>query len=217
VAVLKTAVLISGGGSNLQALIDAVKQPGFPAEIACVISNNPTAKGLDRARNANIPAIAINHRDFKVREEFEWVLDAKLKELGIQLVCLAGFMRLLTPWFVKRWQDKLVNIHPSLLPSFPGLHTHRAVLDYGAKFTGCTVHFVRSEMDHGPIIIQAVVPVLPDDTEETLGARVLQTEHKIYPQALRWIAENRVNIHEEKCFVAGVTGSDQVLINPPLA
>ena len=202
-AVLKLAVLISGRGSNLQALIDATQSAGFPAKIECVISNKPNAAGLDRARTANIPAITINHRDFSTREAFEQALDAKLVEMGVQLVCLAGFMRLLTPWFVERWRDRLINIHPSLLPAFPGLDTHQKAIDYGVKFAGCTVHFVRAEMDHGPIILQAAVPVLQDDTEETLSARVLEAEHRIYPESVRMIAENRVNIIDEKVFVTG--------------
>ena len=197
------AVLISGRGSNLQALIDATQKPGFPAQIACVISNKPDVQGLERAGKANIPTCVINHRDYASREKFEEVLDAKLVEMGVQLVCLAGFMRLLTPWFVTRWRDRLMNIHPSLLPAFPGLDTHQKAIDYGVKFTGCTVHFVRAEMDHGPIILQAAVPVLQDDTEETLAARVLGAEHKIYPEAVRLIAENRVNVMDEKVFVTG--------------
>ncbi len=211
---LKLGVLISGRGSNLQALIDATQQLGFPASIACVISNDPSAKGLDRARAANIPALAVNHRDFKDRQSFEQALDAKLTEQGVQLVCLAGFMRLLTPWFVERWRDRLINIHPSLLPAFPGLHTHKKAIDYGVKFAGCTVHFVRPEMDHGPIILQAAVPVLADDTEDELAARVLEAEHKAYPQAVRYIAENRVNVLDEKVFIVDTGLPPQSTICP---
>jgi phosphoribosylglycinamide formyltransferase-1 len=198
---LKTAVLISGRGSNLQALIDAARQPDYPAEILCVISNVPDAQGLEHARKANIPAVIINHRDFKTRQNFEEALDAKLDEYGVQLVCMAGFMRLLTPWFVTRWRDRLINIHPSRLPEFPGLNTHKRVLEAGAKSSGCTVHFVRAEMDHGPIILQAEVPVLAGDTEETLATRVLEAEHRIYPEAVRMIAEGRVNIMDERVFI----------------
>ena len=211
---LKIAVLISGRGSNMQSLIEAAKVPGFPAQIACVMSNKADAAGLQRAQGAGIPTFVINHRDYKDRQSFELALDARLREFGVQLVCLAGFMRLLTPWFVDQWRDKLVNIHPSLLPSFPGLDTHHKALDYGAKFTGCTVHFVRAEMDHGPIIIQAVVPIVPHDTESTLAARVLMAEHKIYPQAVRYIAENRVNVFEEKCFVINTGRPEDGLMNP---
>ena len=208
---LNVAVLISGRGSNLQALIDATRQADFPARIRCVISNKPDAAGLERASAAGIPALAINHRDYKDRQAFEEVLDAKLNEYGVQLVCLAGFMRLLTPWFVERW---LVNIHPSLLPAFPGLDTHKKALEYGVKFAGCTVHFTRAEMDHGPIIAQAAVPVLPDDTETTLAARVLEEEHRIYPLAVRLIAEGRVNIHAERAFIANATAPKESAINP---
>lgn len=211
---LKIAVLISGRGSNLQSLIDATKVGGYPAEIVCVISNKPDVQGLERAKAAGIPALVINHRDYKGREAFEVALDAKLQEFGVQLVCLAGFMRLLTPWFVERWKDRLINIHPSLLPAFPGLDTHQKAIDYGVKFAGCTVHFVRAEMDHGPIILQAAVPVVPHDTEESLAARVLVAEHQIYPQAVRFIAENRVNVFDERAFVINTDAPKSAVINP---
>lgn len=213
---LKLGILISGRGSNMQALIEAARQPGYPASVACVISNEPTAKGLEFAKAAGIPTHVTPHRDFANRQDFEEALDAKLNEHGVQLVCLAGFMRLLTPWFVERWLDRLVNIHPSLLPSFPGLDTHRKVLDYGAKFTGCTVHYVRAEMDHGPIIMQAAVPVANDDTENTLAARVLAAEHQAYPAAVRLIAEGRVNLHGEKLFIAGAAAQNDLVFNPTI-
>jgi phosphoribosylglycinamide formyltransferase-1 len=211
---LKVGVLISGRGSNLQALIDACATPDFPAQIACVISNKAEAKGLEHARAANIPALVISHRDFSDRQSFDAALDAALEQHHVQLVCLAGFMRLLTSWFAERWRDRLVNIHPSLLPAFPGLDVHNKVLAYGAKLTGCTIHYLRAEMDHGPIILQAVVPVLSDDTEEILAARVLQAEHKAYPAALRLIAENRVNVFEERTFISDAVASGEVLFNP---
>ena len=212
---LKVAVLISGRGTGLQSLIDATKTPGFPAQIVCVISNEPDVMGLERAKKAGIPAITINHRDFgKDRESFEKALDAKINEYGAQLVCLAGWMRLLTPWFINRWLDRLTNIHPALLPAFPGLHVQQQAIDYGAKFSGCTVHYVRAEMDHGPIIIQAAVPVLQDDTEDTLSARILESEHKIYPLALRLIAEGRVNVHNERVFIARAEEQTASLLNP---
>jgi len=212
---LKVAVLISGRGSNLQSLIDAAGEPGYPAKIVCVISNEPNAFGLERAKKAGIPAEVVNHRDFgKDREAFEKALDARINEYGAQLVALAGFMRLLTPWFVNRWMDRLINIHPSLLPAFPGIHVHQKVIDYGARWSGCTIHFVRAEMDCGPIIIQAAVPVMPDDTESSLAARVLESEHKIYPLAVRMIAEGRVNIHNERVFVSGAEMQTQSLLNP---
>lgn len=213
-AKLKVGVLISGRGSNLQSLIAACAQPDFPAKIVCVIANKFDAKGLDHARTASIPAHVVAHRDYADRPEFEWALDAQLNAHGVQLICLAGFMRLLTPWFVDRWRDRLINIHPSLLPAFPGMDTHAKVLAYGAKITGCTVHFVRAEMDHGPMIVQAAVPVLADDTEESLAARVLRTEHQAYPTALRLIAENRVNVFEEKTFITDAVAPKEDLINP---
>ena len=186
---LNTAVLISGQGSNLQALIDACREPGFPARIGLVLSNKADAYGLERARAAGIPAHVIHHQDYPTREAFDRAMDAALRDAGMEFVCLAGFMRLLSPWFVQAWRDRLINIHPSLLPAFPGVDTHHRALEAGVKFHGCTVHFVREEMDVGPIIAQAPVPVLDDDTEETLAARVLVEEHRIYPQALRWAAE----------------------------
>lgn len=213
---LKLGIMISGRGSNMQALIEAARQPGYPASVSCVISNEPAAKGLDFAKTAGISTHIVPHREFNNRQAFEAALDAKLTENGVQLVCLAGFMRLLTPWFVERWRDRLVNIHPSLLPAFPGLDTHRKVLDYGAKFTGCTVHYVRAEMDHGPIIMQAAVPVASDDTEESLAARVLAAEHQAYPAAVRLIAEGRVNLHGERLFIAGATIPAASLYNPAI-
>lgn len=213
-AVLKTAVLISGRGSNMQALIEAAQKTDYPARITCVISNEPEAPGLLYARQAKIPAFAVNHRDFKDRMKFEEALDAELKKHGIELVCLAGFMRVLTAWFVDRWRDKLINIHPSLLPAFPGLDTHKKALEYGAKFSGCTVHFVRAELDHGPIILQAAVPVAAEDTEKTLAARILESEHRLYPEAVRLIALGCVNVHEERVFIAGAKMPAAALFNP---
>ena len=211
---LKVAILISGRGSNMQSLVRAAQEAGFPAQIACVISNTPTAQGIEWAAAQGITTAVINHKDFgKDRESFEKAVHAEIIKHGCQLVCLAGWMRLLTPWFVEEWRDRLVNIHPSLLPSFPGLHVQQQAIDYGAKFSGCTVHFVRAEMDHGPIIVQAAVPVLADDTEDTLAARIFESEHKIYPQALRWIGEGRVNVMDEKCFVGGVSKPESI-INP---
>ena len=211
---LKVGVLISGRGTLLKSLIEACATPGFPAQIACTISNIATATGLNHARNAHIPAHAISHRDFATREKFEEALDRQLNENGVQLVCLAGFMRLLTPWFVERWRDRLINIHPALLPAFPGLDVHKKVIEYGAKLTGCTIHFVRAEMDHGPIILQAAVPVMPEDDADTLAARVLQAEHAAYPAVLRMIAENRVNVFEEKTFITDAMASSTTLFNP---
>ena len=162
---LRLAVLISGRGTNLQSLIDACAETGYPAEIGLVISNDPDARGLERAARAGIPARTIDHRAFPDREAFERALDSALGEAGAGLVCLAGFMRLLTPWFVERWHNRMINIHPSLLPAFPGLDTHARALASGVRISGCTVHFVRTEMDSGPIVAQAAVPVLQGDDE----------------------------------------------------
>jgi phosphoribosylglycinamide formyltransferase 1 len=189
----RVAVLISGRGSNMAALIEAAKAPDFPADIVLVASNVPDAAGLSYARNAGIATAVVDHRPFAAdREAFERVLDAKLSEQRIDIVCLAGFMRLLTPWFVGRWSGRLLNIHPALLPQFKGLHTHRRALAAGVARHGATVHFVVPEMDAGPTVVQDSVAVETADTEETLAARVLEVEHRIYPQALRLVAEGRV-------------------------
>lgn len=194
---LKVAVLISGRGSNLQALIDACAQRDFPADIRLVLSNRSDAQGLARAAQAGIATQVISHRDFATRDAFDAALDAALQAAGIELVCLAGFMRLLGEAFVERWRDRLVNIHPSLLPAFRGLDTHARALAAGVRFTGCTVHFVRAAVDDGPIIVQAAVPVLPGDDSEALAARVLAAEHRAYPLALRLIAEGRVRVRDD--------------------
>ena len=199
---LKVGVLISGRGSNLQALIDACAATDFPAEITLVISNKADAYGLERARAAGIPTTIINHKDFPDREAFDRAMDSELRAAGVQLICLAGFMRLLSPWFAEEWRDRLINIHPSLLPKFKGLNTHEAAIAADEKTHGATVHFVRPELDDGPIILQASVPVLADDTPETLAARVLEQEHIIYPRAVRLYAEGRVNVIDEKVFIA---------------
>ena len=185
----RVAILISGRGSNMTALIEAAKAKDYPAEIALVVSNRPDAAGLDRARSCGIPTAVIDHTTFGGdRETFEQALDRQLREQRIDLVCLAGFMRLLTPWFVNRWSGRMLNIHPSLLPQFKGLYTHRRALEAGVKRHGATVHFVVAEMDAGPIVMQDSVAVHENDTEETLSARVLELEHQIYPRALRAVA-----------------------------
>ena len=185
----RVAILISGRGSNMAALIEAAKAQDYPAEIALVVSNRPGAAGLDHARSCGIPTAVIDHTQFGGnRESFEQALDRKLIEQRIDLICLAGFLRLLTPWFVDRWSGRMLNIHPSLLPQFKGLDTHRRALAAGAKRHGATVHFVVAEMDAGPIVLQDSVAVEDNDTEETLAARVLELEHQIYPQALRAVA-----------------------------
>src|SRR5208282_4212448 len=188
----RVAVLISGRGSNMTALIEAAKAKDYPAEIVLVASNRPEAAGLARARAEGVATAVVDHTPFgEEREAFERALDAQLAAHRIDLVCLAGFMRLLTPWFVRRWTGRMLNIHPALLPQFKGLHTHRRALEAGVKRHGATVHFVVPEADAGPIVAQDWVAVSKDDTEATLAARVLEVEHRIYPQALRAVAEGR--------------------------
>jgi len=186
----RVGVLISGSGSNLQALIDACKQPAYPAQISVVISNKADAFGLTRAKNAGIPAHVIDHKQFAARREFDEAMQNILEQHKIEIVCLAGFMRLHTAEFVERWQGRLLNIHPSLLPAFKGAHAVADALKAGAKTTGSTVHQVITEVDAGPIVLQAAVPVLADDTEETLLTRIHEQEHRIYPLALRMVAES---------------------------
>jgi len=188
----RVAVLISGRGSNMTALIEAAQAKDYPAEIVLVVSNRPDATGLARARAAGVATAVIDHRPFgDNREAFERALDDELREYRIDIVCLAGFMRLLTAWFIGRWNGRILNIHPALLPEFKGLNTHRRALEAGAKRHGATVHFVVEETDAGPVISQQSVPVHQGDTEETLAARVLEIEHRIYPEALRLVAEGR--------------------------
>ena len=211
---LRAAILISGRGSNMQALIEDCAKADSPAEIALVISNKADAGGLAWARAAGIATDVVSHRAFADRAAFDAEIDAKLRAAGIQLVCLAGFMRILSDEFVAAWRDRMINIHPSLLPSFRGLDTHARALAAGVPLHGCTVHFVRPEMDTGPIILQAAVPVEATDTPDSLAARVLLAEHRIYPQALRWIAEGRVRVENERVIIDGVAAAADPLINP---
>lgn len=210
----RTAVLISGSGSNLQALLDAAAQPDFPAEIVLVMSNKADAYGLERAKKAGVPTHVLSHKDYANREVFDGAVHDVLVKNDIEIVCLAGFMRLLTPDFVSLWQGKMINIHPSLLPSFKGLHTHERAIEEGVRFAGCTVHFVVAEMDAGPIIIQAAVPILQDDDADALRARVLENEHIIYPQALRWLAEGGLRVEGQRVIVKGAEQSKKALVNP---
>jgi phosphoribosylglycinamide formyltransferase-1 len=200
----RVGVLISGRGSNLQALIEAGKTRGFPAEVVLVVSNVPKAQGLARAEAASIPARTIDHKSFASRDAFDAALTEALEAAQVELLCNAGFMRLHSESFVRHWWNQHLNIHPSLLPAFPGLNTHARVLEAGVKLSGCTVHFVRPEMDSGPIVAQAAVPVLPGDTEDSLAARVLELEHRLYPHALRLVASGAVTVEGE--IVAGLTG-----------
>lgn len=211
---LKVGVLISGRGSNLQALIDAAADPDFPAEIALVIANKDDAQGLKRAATADIPTKVIRHGDFDSDGAFEDAIHAALTEAGVGLVCLAGFMRLLNDSFVKKWKDRLINIHPSLLPALKGLHAHERALETGMRLSGCTVHFVRPSMDSGPIIMQAAVPVDPDDTADSLAARILEWEHRIYPLCVRLIAEKRVRVTNEKVHISGTRAPATGFLSP---
>lgn len=195
---LKVAILISGRGSNMTALLEACAAGTVNAEVVLVASNRPRAGGLEKAASAGVPTAVVNHRDYDGRPAFEEALHAVLVDAGTELVCLAGFMRILTDGFVSRWRDRLVNIHPSLLPAFKGLDTHQRALDAGVSEHGCTVHFVREGVDTGPTIGQAAVPVLPGDTVETLSARVLTQEHRLYPEVLGWLADGRVAVVDEQ-------------------
>jgi phosphoribosylglycinamide formyltransferase-1 len=210
----RVAVLISGRGTNLQALIDACREPDYPAEIVLVISNVPGVQGLARAEAAGIPSQVIDHRGFADRPAFEAALTAALEAARVDLVCHAGFMRIVTAGFVERWRDRMINIHPSLLPAFPGLDTHGRALAAGVRFSGCTVHFVRTEVDHGPIIVQAVVPVAPDDDADSLAARVLAAEHQAYPLALRLVASGRTRIVDGRVIIAGAATAGGMILNP---
>jgi phosphoribosylglycinamide formyltransferase-1 len=210
----RTAVLISGRGSNLRALIEACARPDASAEVVLVISNRADAAGLRHASDCGIATEMIPHGAFATQVGFENAIDRTLHEHGIAVVCLAGFMRVLSPWFVERWRDRLLNIHPSLLPAFRGLDPHRRVLAAGVRFTGCTVHLVRAEVDDGPIVVQAVVPVHPDDNEDSLAARVLDTEHRCYPIALELVASGRARVINGRVMIAGAVVPDAVLLNP---
>jgi phosphoribosylglycinamide formyltransferase 1 len=211
---MRTAVLISGRGSNLEALIGACARPGAAAELALVVSNRVDAAGLRHARAAGIPVETIEHGRFPTREGFDQSLSDTLEAYEVSLVCLAGFMRVVSPWFTGRWHDRLLNIHPSLLPAFPGLDTHRRALAAGVRFSGCTVHFVRAEVDAGPIIVQGVVPVRPEDTPEALGARVLKLEHRCYPLALDLVASGRARVEGERVLIDGARTPEAMVINP---
>jgi phosphoribosylglycinamide formyltransferase-1 len=210
----RIAILISGRGSNMVSLIEAARAPDFAAEIALVLSNRPDAAGLERASRAGIEAIAIDHKAYSTRESFEQALDAALRERNIEFVCLAGFMRVLTTWFVERWAGRMINIHPSLLPLFRGTHTHKRALEEGVLVHGCTVHFVVPELDAGPIIAQAAVPVIPGDTEESLAARILIQEHLLYPQALGLICSNQARLEAGRVVFAQGWDASGVLRSP---
>jgi len=210
-------VLISGGGTNLQSIIDAIEARKLDAEIQLVLSNKANAYGLVRAKNHGIATEVLDHKAFASRDAYDQAVVDLLRARGVELVVLAGFMRLLSPVFVKAYSNRIMNIHPALLPSFPGLHVQKQAVEHGVRFAGCTVHFVNEECDEGPIIIQAVVPVFAEDSEETLAARILKQEHRIYPRAIQLYAEGRLAVVGRKVLVDGVAKDEaQALIQPPL-
>lgn len=212
----KIVILISGRGSNMEALIRARDAGQLPVEIAAVISNRPDAKGLATAEGAGIPTWVVNHKAFPDRDSFDAALAECIDGFAPDLVVLAGFMRILTEEFVRHYEGRLLNIHPSLLPAFPGLHTHRAALQEGVRIHGCTVHFVTPALDHGPVVLQAAVPVLDGDDEDTLAARVLAQEHRVYLQAVRWFAEGRLRLEEGRVRLDAPQDEGGALISPVL-
>ena len=210
-------VLISGSGSNLQAIIDAIENKELDAKIQVVLSNRADAYGLVRAKKHGLPVEVLDHKRFTSREAFDQAVVDILRGRQVELVVLAGFMRLLSPVLVSAYSNQIMNIHPALLPAFPGLHVQKKAVEHGVRFSGCTVHFVNETCDEGPIIIQAVVPVFPDDTEETLAGRILEQEHRIYPRAIQLYSEGRLRIEGRRVFVEGLAKErNQVLIQPPL-
>ncbi len=213
---IRLGVLVSGRGSNLQAIIDNCETGGLSASVAVVISDQQDAYALERARKHGIPAVAVPAKGYKdKRDAYDALLVAELQKHRVDLVCLAGFMRIITPTLIAAFPNRILNIHPALLPAFPGLHVQKAALEHGVRFSGCTVHFVDAGMDTGPIIIQAVVPVLDDDTEDTLSARILAQEHKIYSRAIQLYAEGKLAIKGRRVIVSGeLAAGEQFLINP---
>lgn len=212
----RVGILISGRGSNMQSLVEAARDPAYPAEIVVVISNRPDAPGLAWAKAQGIPALGLDHKLYESREHFEGQLQSVLTMSNVEIVALAGFMRLMTTGFVEQWRDRMLNIHPSLLPAFKGLHTHERALEAGVKIAGCTVHLVRPEMDEGPIIGQAAVPVHDSDTPETLAARILKAEHKLYPRALAWFAQSQIEVVGGTVRCKSSVNQDATLYSPAI-
>ena len=212
---LPIGVLISGSGTNLQSIIDAIEAQALDARIAVVVSNKADAYGLARAQKHNIDTAVLEHKSFPSREAYDQAVMDILQRCGVELVVLAGFMRLLSPLFIKAYSNRIMNIHPALLPAFPGLHVQKKALEHGVRFSGCTVHFVNDECDDGPIIMQAVVPVFPDDDESALAARILKQEHRIYPRAIQLYAQGRLHVVGRKVIVNDLAKDEkQVLIQP---
>jgi phosphoribosylglycinamide formyltransferase 1 len=214
---ISIGVLVSGSGSNLQSIIDHIEAGTLDADIRIVISNNPGAIALERCRNHRINSVVLDHRPFDSRESYDRQMVGMLKTSGVELVVMAGFMRILSPEFFRAFPRQIMNIHPALLPAFPGIHVQRKAIEYGVKFAGCTVHFADEGVDTGPIIIQSVVPVYEDDTADTLAARILKEEHRIYPQAIQYYAEGRIEIQGRKVLINNALRmTDKALHNPPL-
>jgi phosphoribosylglycinamide formyltransferase-1 len=213
---MKVGVLISGRGSNLKSLLEACAAPGFPAEIVTVLSNRPGAGGLDHARAAGVAAAVVDHKAYDGREAFEAALTTALEDAAVELVCLAGFLRVVTPAFVRHWQGRMINIHPSLLPLFPGLDTHAQALAAGVKLHGCSVHYVSEEVDSGAIVGQAAVPVLAGDDPDSLAARVLAAEHRLYPACLRLVADGKARLVDGKVEIPLDCDGTAQIFNPPL-
>ena len=214
---IRIGVLVSGSGSNLQSLIDHIEGGRLDAEIRIVISNNPDAFALQRCYKHRLPAAVIDHREFHTREDFDRCVIAKLRAADVELVVMAGFMRILSPEFFRAFPRRIMNIHPALLPSFPGTNVQKKAVEYGVKFSGCTVHFADEGVDTGPIIIQSIVPVYEDDTADTLAARILAEEHRIYPQAIQYYAEGRIEIEGRTVLIRnGCRLAEKALHNPPL-
>ncbi len=208
---LKVGVLISGRGSNMEALAEACRSDDHPAEVSVVVSNRPDAAGLERAASFGVATEVVDHTAFADKATFETEVIQVLEERGVELICLAGFMRVLSEDFVARFPHRIFNIHPSLLPAFPGLHVQRKAIEYGVRFSGCTVHFVVPEVDAGPIVLQAAVPIEQDDTEDTLAARILEQEHRIYPEAVQLFAQGRLRIEDRRVLIAPAAGG----LDPP--
>jgi phosphoribosylglycinamide formyltransferase-1 len=214
---LRLGVLVSGSGSNLQAILDACGARKIPAEVAVVICNVPDARALQRARDAQVPALALPHHGYARREDYDARLVSELRARGVELVCLAGFMRIVTPVLLSAFPQRVINIHPSLLPAFPGMHGVRQAFRAGVRVSGCTVHFVDEGTDSGPILIQSAVPVLDGDTEETLAARILEQEHRIYPRAIALFAEGRVRVEGRRVLISGTRpDGTSTLASPPV-
>lgn len=214
---LRLGILASGSGSNLQAIIDRCADSSIDAEIVLVLSNVPGAGALARAEKAGIATALIDHRTFTARADFDQAVVTALQAADVDLVVLAGFMRIISAPFIAAFPERIINIHPALLPAFPGLHVQRRAIEAGARFAGCTVHFVDGGVDTGPILIQAVVPILDDDNEESLSARILVQEHRVYPRAIQFLAQGRVRIEGRRVRIADAAVVDGVMVNPPLA